>query len=85
MFRRNLRSFCDRIDSEYSDDIRQITTKCIGSELELRLLPGGLCGSPEFTNEILKSGEERIKYTVYGKLGMNLIGRKEVIVINFLM
>ncbi len=57
----------------------------MGCEVEWRLVPGGLYGSPEFTREILESGEERDKYTVYGKLGMNLIGRKDVIAIIFLM
>ena len=62
----------------------KLLQKWMGNELEWQLVPGGLCGSPEFTKEIVKSGEERIKYTVYGKLGMNNIGNKEVIVIIFL-
>ena len=39
----------------------KLLQKWMGSEFEWRLVPGGLCGSPEFTNEILKSVEERIK------------------------
>ena len=51
----------------------------MGNELEWRLVPGGLCGSAEFTKDILKSGEEMAKYTVYGKLGLNVFGSKEVL------
>jgi hypothetical protein len=39
----------------------------MGKELEWRVIHGGLCGSPEFTSEILESGEERAMLPhVYG-------------------
>ena len=59
--------------------------KWMGKELEWRLVPGGLCGSPEFTNEIRECGEERAVYTVLGKLGLNNAGSMEVILFNFLL
>jgi hypothetical protein len=49
------------------------------------LVSGGLCGSSEFIGEILDSGEEMAKFTVYGKLGLNQMGRKEVILFYFFM
>ena len=51
----------------------------MGNELEWQLVPGGLCGSAEFSREILQSREELARYTVYGKLGLNDLGRKEVL------
>ena len=59
--------------------------KWMGNELEWQLVPGGLCGSPEFTREIQNSGEERANHTVYGKLGTNNFGSKEVIFVYFLL
>ena len=59
--------------------------KWMGDELEWQLVPGGLCGSPEFTREIQNSGEERANHTVYGKLGTNNFGSKEVIFVYFLL
>ena len=56
----------------------------MGNELEWQLVPEELCGSPEFTREIQNSGEGRALHTVYGKLGMNTYGSKEVILNNFL-
>jgi hypothetical protein len=55
----------------------------MGKDLEWQLVPGGLCGSPEFESEIRKSGEERAVYTVHGKLGLNNVGSMEVIFLNF--
>ncbi len=57
----------------------------MGNELEWKSVPGGLCGPSEFTRKILNSGEERSTYTVYGKLGLNPLGRKEVILFCFLL
>ena len=57
----------------------------MGKELEWRVIHGELCGSPEFTSEILESGEERATYTVYGKLGLNNVGSMKVILFNFLL
>jgi hypothetical protein len=62
----------------------KILEKWMGSELEWRLIPGGLHGYPEFTREIQNSGDERVKYTVFGKLGMNNLGKIEVIAMVFL-
>ena len=59
--------------------------KWMGNELEWQLVPGGLCGSPEFTREIQNSGEGRVLHTVYGKLGTNNFGSKEVIFVYFLL
>jgi hypothetical protein len=63
----------------------KLLQKWMGSELEWRLVPGGLHGYPEFTTDIQNSGDERVKYTVFGKLGMNNLGKNEVIAIIFLM
>ena len=57
--------------------------KWMGKDLEWQLVPGGLCGSPEFESEIRESGEERAVYTVHGKLGLNNVGSMEVIFLNF--
>jgi hypothetical protein len=38
--------------------------KWMRNELEWQLVPGGLCGSPEFTREIQNSGEGRALHTV---------------------
>ena len=51
----------------------------MGTELEWQLVPGGLCGSAEFSREILQSGEELAKYTVHEKFGLNGFGRKGVL------
>jgi hypothetical protein len=59
--------------------------KWMGNELEWQSVPGGLCGSPEFTREIQNSGEERANHTVYGNLGMNNFAIQEVILFCFLM
>jgi hypothetical protein len=51
-------------------------------ELEWKSVPGG---SSDFTREILNSGEERAKFTVYGNLGLNQYEKKEVILFCFLL
>ena len=56
----------------------------MGNELEWQLVPGGLCGSSEFTMEILNAVDERAKHTVYGNLGMNNLGSKAVLVFSLL-
>ena len=74
---------CDIPVTGYIQSTKQVYAKALqtwmGNELEWRLLPGGLCGSAEFSWEIVQSREERARYTVYGKLGLNDIGRKEVL------
>ncbi len=57
----------------------------MGNELEWQLVPEELCGSPEFTREIQNSGEGRALHTVYGKLGTNNFGSKDVIFVYFLL
>ena len=73
----------------YIQSTKQVRAKTLqkwmGKELEWRLVPGGLCGSPEFTCEIQESGEGRAVYTVHGKLGLNNAGSMEVILFNFLL
>ena len=74
---------CDIPVTGYIQSTKVVYAKALqtwmGNELEWRLVPGGLCGSAEFTKDILKSGEEMAKYTVYGKLGLNVFGSKEVL------
>ena len=66
---------CDVPVIGYIQSSKQVFAKTLqkwmGNELEWLWVPGGLCGSPEFTREIQNSGEERANHTVYGKLGMN--------------
>ena len=80
---------CDIHVIGYIQSTKQVYAKSLqkwmGNELEWQLVPGGLCGSPEFTREIQNSGEGRAKHTVYGKLGMNNLGSKKVILFYFLL
>ena len=79
---------CDIPVIGYIQSAKQVRAKTLkqwmGNELEWKLVPGGLCGSSEFTREILNSSDEWVKYTVYGKLGLNNLGSKEVLVYIFL-
>ena len=80
---------CDVPVIGYIQSSKQVFAKTLqkwmGNELEWLLVPGGLCGSPEFTREIQNSGEERANHTVYGNLGMNNFATQEVILLCFLM
>lgn len=80
---------CDVPVIGYIQSTKQVFAKTLqkwmGNDLEWQLVPGGLCGSPEFTREIQNSGEERANHTVYGKLGTNNFGSKEVIFVYFLL
>jgi hypothetical protein len=73
---------CDVPVIGYIQSTKQVFAKTLqkwmGNELEWLLVPGGLCGSPEFTREIQNSGEGRALHTVYGQLGMNNCGSKKV-------
>ena len=78
---------CDIHVIGYTQSTKQVYAKSLqnwmGNELKWQLVSGGLCGSPAFAREIQNSGEERAKHTVYGKLGMNNLGSKEVILFYF--
>ena len=73
---------CDIPVTGYIQSTKQVYKKALqtwmGNELEWQLVPGGLCGSAEFTKDIVESGEELVKYTVHGQLGFNVFGRREV-------
>ncbi len=43
----------------------------------------GLWGSSEFKRNVVRSGEERDNFTVYGKPGLNLLERKKIFVFVF--